>query len=266
MGWLDLLALILQSLSSNGLFCVHSLLCKRVLSPWQLCVSEPLPSNGRLFWPLFRLSAVMSQYSDVTPESRNNEVRRNRPRLGNGSINTYPRQWIDAQQQMKFLESVFSMWSVPMLYKETSTGPPCSWGINTGTWSSRLRKYRIWDSNILSWVPRDSDPRMTALARSSSNCKRQTRPLVRKGAPHQQTRNCLRVTKIWSWNPRWGLTSRQTGRLTVGRNVTMTSTLRCIVLKEEFSITCYTCDTYTWQRRSLFIKRPTHPLLRHDIT
>jgi hypothetical protein len=46
--------------------------------------------------------------------------------------------------------------------------------------------------------PRDSDPRMTALARPSSNCKRQTRPVVRKSAPHQQTRNCPTVIKIWS--------------------------------------------------------------------
>jgi hypothetical protein len=38
----------------------------------------------------------------------------------------------------------------------------------------------------------------TALARISSNCKRQTRPLVRESAPHQQTSNCLTVIKIWS--------------------------------------------------------------------
>jgi hypothetical protein len=39
---------------------------------------------------------------------------------------------------------------------------------------------------------------MTALARTRSNCKRQTRPLVREGASHQQTRNCVVVIKIWS--------------------------------------------------------------------
>jgi hypothetical protein len=27
-----------------------------------------------------------------------------------------------------------------------------------------------------------------------------------------------------------------------------------IVQKEEFSITCYMCNTYTWQRRSLFVR------------
>jgi hypothetical protein len=36
---------------------------------------------------------------------------------------------------------------------------------------------------------------MTALARASSNCKQQTRPLVREDAPYEQTRNCLTVTK-----------------------------------------------------------------------
>jgi hypothetical protein len=36
---------------------------------------------------------------------------------------------------------------------------------------------------------------MTALARAISSCKRQTRPPVREGSPHQQTRNCLTVTK-----------------------------------------------------------------------
>jgi hypothetical protein len=52
------------------------------------------------------------------------------------------------------------------------------------------------DSKIWSRVPWDSNPRITALARASSNSKQQTRPLVRESAPHQQTRNCLTVIKI----------------------------------------------------------------------
>jgi hypothetical protein len=53
---------------------------------------------------------------------------------------------------------------------------------------------------MLIWprVLRNSDPKMTALAMTSSNCKRQTRPLVREGAPNQQTRNCQTINKIWS--------------------------------------------------------------------
>jgi hypothetical protein len=62
---------------------------------------------------------------------------------------------------------------------------------------------------------------MTAVTRASSNCKRQNRPVVREGAPHPQTRNCLTVIKIWSWAPDGCLTARQTGRLTVGRNITL---------------------------------------------
>jgi hypothetical protein len=62
----------------------------------------------------------------------------------------------------------------------------------------RKGKSRIWDSKIWSRVLRDSDPRMTALARASNNCKRQTRPLIRENAPHEQTRNCRTVTKIWT--------------------------------------------------------------------
>jgi hypothetical protein len=60
---------------------------------------------------------------------------------------------------------------------------------------------------------------MTALAKASSHCKRQTRPLVRESAPHQQTGNCLTVITIWSQAPDWCFIPRQTGRLTVGCNI-----------------------------------------------
>jgi hypothetical protein len=65
---------------------------------------------------------------------------------------------------------------------------------------------------------------MTALAKASSNCKRQARPLVREGAPHQQTRTCLTVTRIWSWATEGFLTPRQTVRVTIGGNITLTLT------------------------------------------
>jgi hypothetical protein len=63
---------------------------------------------------------------------------------------------------------------------------------------------------------------MTALARTSSNCKRQIRFLVRQGAPNQQTRNCQTIIKIWSYAPEGCFIPRQTGRLTVGPNITLT--------------------------------------------
>jgi hypothetical protein len=47
----------------------------------------------------------------------------------------------------------------------------------------RKGKSRIWDSKIWSRVPRDSDPRMTALARVRSNCDWQTL-LSSERAPH----------------------------------------------------------------------------------
>jgi hypothetical protein len=65
----------------------------------------------------------------------------------------------------------------------------------------RKGKSQNWDSKIWSRDPRDSDPRKTALARASSIYKRQTRPLVREGAPQRQDRNCQTIINIWSWAP-----------------------------------------------------------------
>jgi hypothetical protein len=73
--------------------------------------------------------------------------------------------------------------------------------LNIRVWSIRLGDSRIWDSKIWLWVQRDLDSKMTARARTSSNCKRQIHRLVREGAPRQQTRNCVAVTKVWSWAP-----------------------------------------------------------------
>jgi hypothetical protein len=80
------------------------------------------------------------------------------------------------------------------------------------------------DRKIWSWVQRDPDLGMNSLAKTSSNFKGQTRPLVREGAPHQQTRDCLTVIKIRSWARDGCLTPRRTGRLTVGHNITLTLT------------------------------------------
>jgi hypothetical protein len=63
---------------------------------------------------------------------------------------------------------------------------------------------------------------MTTLARTSRNCKQQTRPLVREGTPHQYSRNCLTVIKIWTRAPDGYFIPRKIGRLTVGRNITLT--------------------------------------------
>jgi hypothetical protein len=103
------------------------------------------------------------------------------------------------------LETAFSTLSVQRGYEDFENWSyPCGGGLeylHRDPASRRRRrkgKSRIWDSKIWPRVPRDSDLRMTALGRASSNCKGQTRPLVREGIPNQQTRNCLTVIKIWS--------------------------------------------------------------------
>jgi hypothetical protein len=85
-------------------------------------------------------------------------------------------------------------------------------------------KAEIWDSKIWSRVPHDSDPKMAVLAKASSNCKQQTHPLVRESAPHQQVCSCLTVIKIWSYVPDGCFIPRQTGRLSMGHNITLTLT------------------------------------------
>jgi hypothetical protein len=77
-------------------------------------------------------------------------------------------------------------------------------GSNTTTVTLRVvggdEKRSLISETVKIWsrVVRDSDPKMNALARTNSNCKRQTRPLVREGAPNQQTRNFQTIIKIWS--------------------------------------------------------------------
>jgi hypothetical protein len=63
--------------------------------------------------------------------------------------------------------------------------------------------------------PAELGPENDCAGEDSSNCKRQTRPLVRGGAPYQQTRKCLTIFKNLVISPRWGLdikTDWPTGR------------------------------------------------------
>jgi hypothetical protein len=63
----------------------------------------------------------------------------------------------------------------------------------------RNGKSQIWDSKIWLRVSRYSDSRKTALTRASSMLyTRQTRPLLREGAPQKQDCNCQTVLDIWS--------------------------------------------------------------------
>jgi hypothetical protein len=121
------------------------------------------------------------------------------------------------------------------------TGPPCFWGISIrepgppGWGSLKNRDTKIW-----SWVPWDSGLKGAVLTMSDKNWKLQTRLLVREGAPHQHLRKCLKIIKErkeknWSRVPDGCLTPRQTGRLTVGRNVTLNFECR-VIFREPLNL------------------------------
>jgi hypothetical protein len=99
------------------------------------------------------------------------------------------------------------MWLWLWLWLELSERNPCGGGVeyfHRDPESRRRRrkgKSQIWDSKIWSRVRRNSELRKTALARTSSIYRRQTR-LSSERAPHKnQDRNCLTVINIWSWAP-----------------------------------------------------------------
>jgi hypothetical protein len=112
---------------------------------------------------------------------------------GNSSVNTV--------HYARLKEAVFSMSSAPsnsrngvlcdqlLRYATVFTTELC---FLCGPCSPMWRRGRIPPP----W-PCDSDPRKTALARTSSIHKRQTRPLVREGAPQKQDRNCQTVINTW---------------------------------------------------------------------
>jgi hypothetical protein len=78
----------------------------------------------------------------------------------------------------------------------------------------------------------------------AGNCKRQTRPLVREIASHQQTRNCLTVITIWSQAPDGCFTPRETGRLTVGGNVRLWLRLRLGYGQKKSEMKSLVCAVY----------------------
>jgi hypothetical protein len=88
----------------------------------------------------------------------------------------------------------------------------------------------------------------TVLTVMKQNGEGQICPLVREGAPHQQTRNCLTVAKMWSWARDGCLTPRQTGRLTIGRNITLSLILVCEVVVRWSPV----CRGVSTERRETF--------------
>jgi hypothetical protein len=126
----------------------------------------------------------------------------------------------------------------------------------------RKGKSRIWDSKIWSRVPWDSDSRMTALARASSNCKRQIRPLVRESVPHQMPDS----NKNLVVSPRWTLYS-ETEYPTDRRSLHKTRLIMTCLVSRSGSVNantvteCYICPYSVctfWNEywiAMLFIKR-----------
>jgi hypothetical protein len=90
--------------------------------------------------------------------------------------------------------------------------------INMGTWPYRLEESQIWDCNTWSWMLRDWDPKTTALSRSKSNCKLQTRPLASVNLQLFVSNKNLVMAPDGCPAP------KQTGLPTVGCNITSTST------------------------------------------
>jgi hypothetical protein len=98
--------------------------------------------------------------------------------------------------------------------------------INTGTWPSRLgeSQLRRWNMAVSSvGLRHESD--CSGKAQKQFNSKLQTRALVREGVSHIKKSSIVRqIKEIWSWTPDGRLTPGRTGRLTVGRKLTSTST------------------------------------------
>jgi hypothetical protein len=76
---------------------------------------------------------------------------------------------------------------------------------------------------------------------------------------------------MFSVGPRWSFIGDNKGRLR--RKIGMICSVKpvpvedlCVVQKEEFSITCYVFEMYTWRKAKHIHKRQTHILVREDVT
>jgi hypothetical protein len=97
--------------------------------------------------------------------------------------------------------------------------------INTGTWPSRLGE----SHKAVSSAGLGPESDCSGKTQKQLYSKLQTHTLVREGAPQQEICNCQTENKSLVKGFRWGPTPRQTGRLTVDRKVTLTSTSTSIL-------------------------------------
>jgi hypothetical protein len=135
---------------------------------WHTCSKQELWSHRNS-----RCYAMTARAADIPDPFR-----------GNGPVNTFPRKRTMQDLGCNNENGVFLRWSVPRQYKRDEVQSlarvvlPCGCGVEYfhRSHASRRRrrkgKPRIWDSKIWSRIPRDSEPKITALARTSSNCKR----------------------------------------------------------------------------------------------
>jgi hypothetical protein len=105
-----------------------------------------------------------------------------------------------------------------------------SWAIlfpgdtTTKTCLSRLRETKIWESNLWCWAPQDSGQRMTAQVRPINDCNYRSLILSEGRLASKNLQLSDSLIYICSYAPDGYQKLRQTGRLTVGRNVTVTLT------------------------------------------
>jgi hypothetical protein len=209
---------------------------------------------------------LRTYYCDMTPESRDSEVRADVHCHPAASPSTFPWQLVHKQTDTTDTRNTdhwikCSVRSVRIIMKGEQFARRKSSHMEAGSNTSLHRnpesrrrrrkvKSRIWDSKIWSRISWDSGQKMTALARTRSNCKRQTRPLVREGTPHQQTPQLSDINKNLVVSPRRVLYSKTdwpTDRLTVGRNIR---------LRRKRSESEPVCERVSWSAAGKLTSQP----------
>jgi hypothetical protein len=112
----------------------------------------------------------------------------------------------------ELLETMLSTRSIPTVYQSLKfSSIPCGGGIEylhhspASPRRRRKAKSRIWGSKQWSRVPWDSDPRMTALARASSNVN--NRSVLSSERAHHVNKPATDSNKNLLVSPRWVLYS-----------------------------------------------------------
>jgi hypothetical protein len=109
----------------------------------------------------------------------------------------------------------------------------------------------------MAWVLRDFDPRVTALARTRNNCTVNYRHVLSSDRELQNNKPATVCKKFQGERKNWSLVPdgfpapRQTGRLTVGRKLTSTSTsvvqLLRLALSKGSNKVCLPQPTWRWK-------------------